>query len=319
MNPQFTPYRRSAYHVGDDDGQGSTSQAAATNELFQDSNSTSNTNPSVEQLMAMMMNLMQGMQSNQNSNKAPFKLVPPEPYSGIRSPKIIDTWLFSVREHLKLANISSDHAVAFAASLLRDNAKAWWRSLSSQNKIPANYEDFETLLQTAFRPSDSVRSARNQLASLQQNGSVQAYVVRFRDLLLEIPDVSEAEALDRFIRGLRDKTRLEVEHRDPSSLEDAIKIAERFDSIVFSQKMFPQHQRAFYPPSSIAHNVTGPTPMEVDELKARSPRQRMDETEKAELRKRGACFVCKKVGHIARNCPEKSLKSFGQTGNARIQ
>jgi Retrotransposon gag protein/Zinc knuckle len=322
MNPQFSTYGLNTYHLEEEEGQGSTSQTAATNDLFHDATSIPSTNPSVEQLMAMMLTLMQGMQEKQGSQgngKAPFKLTVPDTYNGIRSPKVIDTWLFSVREYCDLAKVSTDHDVSFAASLLRDNAKAWWRSLHVQGKTSTSFKDFEDALRTAFRPSNALRTARNQLAALQQTGSVQAYVVRFRDLTLEITDLSEAETLDRFIRGLRDKTRLEVEKGNPSSLEEAIEIAERFDSIVFGGRIFSQNSRVPYRPSYMAPNSTGPTPMEVDELSARTPRQRLDDAEKADLRKRGACFVCKQVGHIARNCPEKPFKPYSQPGNDKFQ
>jgi hypothetical protein len=321
MNPQFSPFRRNTYHVGEEDGQGITSQTSAQNDSFHEASPPSNTNPSVEQLMAMMMTLMQGMQQthsnqgNQGNSVAPFKLTVPEPYNGTRSPKVIDTWLFTIQEYCDLAKILEHDKVSFAASLLRDNAKAWWRSLHLHGKIPKDFNEFENELRLAFRPSDAVRSARNQLAALQQRGSVQTYVVRFRDLALEIPDLSAAEALDRFVRGLRDKTRLEVEHRDPKTLEDAINIAERYDSIIFSQRPLPpQSWKPFHNPLS----SSGPTPMEVDVLNTRPQQNQHEDPEKMELRKKGACFFCKRVGHIARYCPEKSKRS-NQAGNANIQ
>jgi Ty3 transposon capsid-like protein/Zinc knuckle len=318
MNPAFTMYRRSNYQMEDESPPPSIPSTSAANEIHEAPPPVVQS-PSVEQLMAMMMTLMQGMQQAQQNNtavpKASFKLTIPETYNGIRSPKIIDTWLFSIREYCELANIPTEQAVPFAASLLRENAKAWWRTVRMEDNIPKTFEQFETELKAAFRPSDAVRSARNQLAVLQQRGSVQSYTVRFRDLMLEIPDLSEAEALDRFVRGLREKTRLEVEHRGPNTLNEAINIAERYDSIIFSQGSFSQTWR---PPYNAAHR-TGPTPMEVDAFNTRPLPNRSDDLEKDELRRKGACFNCKKVGHIARYCPERTRKSNDRTGNGTVQ
>jgi Retrotransposon gag protein len=277
---------------------------------------TSVSTPSVEQLMGMMMNLMQNMQTQQASSsvRQPFNVTLPETYNGARSPKIIDSWLFSIREYCENTHLANEHIVAFAGSLLRDNAKAWWRTLHLQGRVPATFDEFENDLRGAFRPSDAVRSARNQLAALLQRGSVQSYAVRFRDLMLEIPDITEAEALDRFIRGLREKTRLEVEHRDPMTLEEAIIIAERYDSIIFSPRTSPSWR-----PTTSRTYTPGPTPMEIDNVNARPPPNRSEDPEKIELRRRGACFFCKKVGHIARYCPEKSQKYGGGSGNGTSQ
>jgi len=62
---------------------------------------------------------------------------------------------------------------------------------------------------------------------------VQDYATEFRSLLLEIPGMQEEEKIDRFIRGLKDNIRMEVELREPADLNEAIKIADRYDSIAF--------------------------------------------------------------------------------------
>lgn len=43
----------------------------------------------------------------------------------------------------------------------------------------------------------------------------------------------EVEKFDKFIRGLKDRTIQEVDIRDPKSLGEAIRNADRYDSIPF--------------------------------------------------------------------------------------
>ena len=54
----------------------------------------------------------------------------------------LDTWLFQVREHLELATIPAEGRVAYATSLLHDNAALWWREACEANKRPATWDDF---------------------------------------------------------------------------------------------------------------------------------------------------------------------------------
>src|SRR5205814_4364918 len=51
-----------------------------------------------------------------------------------------------------------------------------------------------------------------------------------------LPTLSQTQILDKFIRGLKPKTRIEVELRDPKTPEEAYRLADRFDRIVYSAK-----------------------------------------------------------------------------------
>src|SRR5436190_14185051 len=55
-------------------------------------------------------------------------------------------------------------------------------------------------------------------------------------LAMQIPGLSQTQILDKFIRRLKSKTRIEVELRDPETLEEAYRLADRFGRIVYSAK-----------------------------------------------------------------------------------
>ena len=57
------------------------------------------------------------------------------------------------------------------------------------------------------------------------------YNFDFTQLCLAINDVSESEKLDKYIRGLRDKIRVEVELAEPATLAQAMSKAQRIDNI----------------------------------------------------------------------------------------
>ena len=109
-----------------------------------------------------------------------------------------------MREHLDLATIPAAGHVAYAASLLRGNAALWWREACEAHRHPTTWDDFCRVIREQFRPEDYGRRGRDELATMQQYAreSVADFVYRFRATCLRVPDLSEAEKLDRFVRAL---------------------------------------------------------------------------------------------------------------------
>ena len=66
------------------------------------------------------------------------------------------------------------------------------------------------------------------------------------------------EKVGKFVRGLKERTRQEVDIRNPKSLDEAVHIADRFDSIAFHS-----HRRVNTNPNFVK---LGPTPMELIQL-----------------------------------------------------
>ena len=62
--------------------------------------------------------------------------------------------------------------------------------------------------------------------------SVADFVYRFRATCLRVPDLSEAEKLDRFVRALVQEVRLHVELRGPNNFHEAAMFAERADAVI---------------------------------------------------------------------------------------
>jgi len=149
-------------------------------------------------------------------------------------------------------------------------------------------------------------NARERLARITQRRSVREYTMNFRQLILQIPDVSPAEALDKYKRGLKPAVRVLVELASPVTWEDAAVKAESVDSIQFLGRS------TFQPSSRLAPRAApadGPTPMEIGAI-ASTPRStpRADSFRKQQQReedtRKGQCFYCHKTGHLAAACPD---------------
>ncbi|KAL3687945.1 hypothetical protein R1sor_014254 [Riccia sorocarpa] len=69
--------------------------------------------------------------------------------------------------------------------------------------------------------------ARTRMWNLKQDKSLQEYVEAFLDLQVVITDMSGAEALDVFKRGLKEKIKKEVMLQNPQTVFEAIACAQR--------------------------------------------------------------------------------------------
>ena len=70
------------------------------------------------------------------------------------------------------------------------------------------------------------------MRNLRQTGSVAGYLTTFRNLLIEIPGMNDAEKLDRFCAGPKNEVRLEVLKANPTDLNAASKIALNVNKIM---------------------------------------------------------------------------------------
>ena len=74
-----------------------------------------------------------------------------------------------------------------------------------------------------FKPVDHQHQAREKLRVCTQTGSVINYTAAFCSRLLKCTDISDAEALARYVDGLKQGTKDWVLIHDPSSLHEVAK------------------------------------------------------------------------------------------------
>ncbi|KAG1659728.1 hypothetical protein FOA52_012268 [Chlamydomonas sp. UWO 241] len=119
---------------------------------------------------------------------------------------------------------------------------------------------------THFNPTNPVRLARDQLAELSQKWSVPDHTAAFCHLCSQIPDLNEAEKLDRYTRGLKQQTKLTVFIEDPRSFDMACRIAETFDSTMnITRRPNSDMVQTFNHNGGDTshHHYDGPTPMDL--------------------------------------------------------
>ena len=243
-----------------------------------------------------------------------LKLPQPKPFNGSSTVGTVENFLFDCERYFQGMHIPADAQVLYATGLLEGGAKTWWRFIcqrlerTPEHELLMDWSYFHDELIARFRAVNATRHARDKMASLRQEGSVRTYAHKFQELSMQIPNVHDEELLDRFVRGLKPRTRMEVTMREPSTFDEAVKLADRMDSLFtpgFGLDRQPKGRFNSTNPIPIlprpANPVADPVPMEIDALRRRLPP--LTDAERDRLRKIGGCFRCRQTGHIATNCP----------------
>ncbi len=264
---------------------------------------------------------------------ARIKPVKPEAFSG-KANENVRQWIFSVELWFVAGGVLTDpEKIVLGVGLLRDTALVWWRSIHDLPDVPTTWEEFKAATIHAFEPINPAESARDRLATLRQTGSVRTYASIFRSVAMSIPGVTDDEKKDRFIRGLKIKTMSEVKLRAPESFEEAVRMAVRFDSLIFIRNVNPTTKTSTSHPrpepmelGAIRANTTrsGNPPRAIRSVNAIArpsykdvttgkpftypPRAKLTPEERTKLSREGRCFKCREKGHLARDCPEHSRR-----------
>lgn len=262
-----------------------------------------------QEAQAARQTALQTTMSNTPSFLKPLK---PATFHGLYAEDTA-SWLFLCRQYFDACGMPSSQKVKFAAAFLRDNAATWWRMqvqhTDARGMELLTWEQFEQALQRQFERPNAKKVLRDRLFNLRQQRSVFEYVAKLREVTVQIPDLSEGEVLDKFIRGLKPAVRKELELRDPATLEEAIRMAERADSVEYRMRSAYAERSARYGPSN------GPVPMELGALNNSSASQgaatlnRRDSKPKRDF-SNVTCYVCGKKGHTSKICTQV------RTGNA---
>ncbi|KAA8495820.1 Transposon Ty3-I Gag-Pol polyprotein [Porphyridium purpureum] len=227
-------------------------------------------------------------------------------FDGKRDLLVVKTWLFQARKKILGRLLESIHpddlekrllaerrAVDLASDYFEGEALHWWVLNCERypQEVPTTWNDFAALVSARFTPLDSIRRARDKLTHLSQKGPAHAYVAAFQDAALVIPDLSDAEMMDRFVRGLKPEVRLEVYKRGVSTFAEAAQVAVVVDDAIHATRGV--RDSSVRTPFFGRAAQEGPVPMELGNVQGQR-----------RVRSELKCWNCGKPGHIARKCPE---------------
>ena len=267
------------------------------------------------------------------------------PFAGERSGLALETWIFQTEQYFEINQVPRGDRVPIASMQLKGSALLWWRERC--NAVKRNVEDkiltwtdFATRLRKYLQPADQARLLKFKLKDLTQIGSITNYVSEFLEIVLQLPDATEDEKLDSFIWGLNARTKCEVLYRNPSTLEKAITIAERYESFILRDRKESEFNRTGSEDRSRSENSrfdrNSDRSTVADRSTMKSYARSSDRSDKSmedleidrvethsnsdsESSTGPTCFNCGKSGHIRRNCGDpvrsRSDSTSGQSEN----
>jgi hypothetical protein len=214
-----------------------------------------------------------------------------------------EVWFYRLEQYMGLCvpRPSSADMISLASLRLRGAALDWWRSLSMTGRCPNTWEAFKQALKGQFQTLPPVRVARDKLAIARQVGSVAQYVAHVRALHCVIADISEAEKMDRFERGLKPhlQQKVRVAHPPPTTFEAMTELALTFDAAERAAQGRSHEFRSRAAVSQNTHESFSQAPMEIDALSVKAKKSK-----RPGGGFKGRCFSCNEYGHRAGDCPK---------------
>ncbi|KAG2190864.1 hypothetical protein INT47_013275 [Mucor saturninus] len=265
-----------------------------------------------------LANILNFIYNNNNNKPANNIRIPTPPtYDGTRSVSVIDNWYVSVERYLQFNNFDESRWTEYGVTLLTGRAQLWYaRATQRINHNLHNWTVFKSAIDAEFKPQFAARSARDRLFDLKQTHHIQDYIHNFQDILLEV-SITDDEAIDKFIRGLKDRARAHVLMQDPVDFEAAYQCATAFESAtMYGQTTKAVSTSATYidDPMDTSINMIQQLQRQNTELLNALHRQQPGYNNSHHQRNnsrntpnnRPRCFVCDKTGYFARDCYQRS-------------
>ena len=170
-----------------------------------------------------------GTTAKERSEWKPLKLPTATPTFSGRANERLEEWLFKINEcFFNLRVVDSVEKLHLATTHVSEGPLKELMAYMKRDK-KANWEGFEKLLKSLYEPRQLTLRVRTQLRHLRQKDSIQKYIKRFRELMVQLPNLGEEEALVAFTDGLNDKFRYEVVKGKCKTITEAIECVTELD------------------------------------------------------------------------------------------
>jgi hypothetical protein len=263
----------------------------------------------------------------QTNSRTPFlKPNKPSKFTGKRDHAAIENWIASVNSYFALTDARTPFVFHYLNTIFGGEAAIWFRYHFKEDRADnLTWEEVRTALRNYFIPPNKDRRLQDQWAALRQTSTVEQYISQFCELVMQLPSMDQKLLLDKFMRGLKPKTKIELELKDPQDLEQAFRLADRFDTLVYRRNWNYTEGNT----NTTEYDDNRGEPMQIDAIRTHPWKKKsastqsksfpkLTDAERTHLKSIGACYKCRQVGHMARECSSQAGKSL-PAGNAQRQ
>jgi len=198
----------------------------------------------------------------------------------------IDTWIEENEKqflHFDGFFVDDEKKIEHALNFVNHEVGNWYRPAAETAEVNGasidTWDKFVAAMRHRYQPIESSHSARASLDSAVQTNSVQAYSTHIQSLMTYIKDMSAADQVHVYCRGLKPAIRLEVMKAKPKTLTEAIEKAVGIEAysrgIVQSSSNNSSSYRPYQQRSSYSASASS-APMDVNNVESRSESDYLD-------------------------------------------
>lgn len=260
-------------------------------------------------------------------------------YSGKHDVGTLETFLEAYEDYIRISGYSDDDTIRLFGLYLDKTAKTWWEyfhKVQLPKELHVNGRQWPVVV-SAFRheflPIGHISQLRARWHELDTRKGLLDFVTRFRQFVMQIPNLSESDIYDTLVSKL-----------DPASLAHlrAMRITtstEALDELIPYATINTSRKSHRWPtPNHQQNQHDGPTPMELDAVRVHEPDRkqknadvepsmanynnftifpRLTDKLRSFLKDNKGCFYCRMLrsDHGSQNCPKKLKKNKPPNGN----
>ncbi|KAK8263617.1 hypothetical protein V6Z12_D12G053800 [Gossypium hirsutum] len=225
-------------------------------------------------------------------------------FVGTRSACDVDNFLWRMENYFR------------AKGIMEDAVKWRGRTTDKRQGEIGTWQEFQYELKGQFYPEFAEEEARAKLQGITQRGTVGEYVREFKELMLQVSDVTDEEALLAFQKGLKPWVRQEVEQRGVQKLSEAMKVVESVGKLGLGKDKLGSskseergvcemdHKEDIVDGNGNGNNGGNGKPR----VGKKKPKRKRDKLK---------CFLCDGP-HMLKKCPKKSALKEKPVGKALV-